>query len=61
MKVNILLMKSKKIKSAERNPGIKRAIENALKAVDKRKSKCTVTMFVYIDGDPESEKIFFLN
>lgn len=54
-------MKSKKIKSAERNPGIKRAIENALKAVGKNKSKCTVTMFVYIDGDPESEKIFFLN
>lgn len=53
-------MKSKRIKK-ERNPGIKRAIENALNAVGKNKSKCTVTMFVYIDGDPESEKIFFLN
>lgn len=60
MKVNIQLMKSKRIKK-ERNPGIKRAIDNALKAVGKNKSKCTVTMFVYIDGDPESEKIFFLN
>jgi hypothetical protein len=60
MKVNIQLMKSKFMKK-ERNPGIKRAIDAAISELNTGNGGCTVTMFVYIDGDPNSEKVIFLN
>ena len=60
MKVNIQLMKSKLMKK-ERNPGIKRAIDAALLELNSGNSSGTMTLFVYIDGDPISQKVIFLN
>ena len=60
MKVNIQLMKSKIMKK-ERNPGIKRAIDAALLELNTGNSSGTMTLFVYIDGDPISQKVIFLN
>lgn len=60
MKVNIQLMKSKLMKK-ERNPGIKRAIDAALLELNTGNSSGTMTLFVYIDGDPISQKVIFLN
>ena len=60
MKVNIKLMKSKLMKK-ERNPGIKRAIDAALLELNTGNSSGTMTLFVYIDGDPISQKVIFLN
>jgi hypothetical protein len=60
MKVNIQLMKSNLMKK-ERNPGIKRAIDAALLELNTGNSSGTMTLFVYIDGDPISQKVIFLN
>lgn len=45
-----------------KNPVLKRAIDSAFK-VTKRKGagKGTVIMFVYIDGDPDCDKVIFLS
>jgi hypothetical protein len=45
----------------ERNPGIKRAIDAALLELNTGNSSGTMTMFVYIDGDPIYQKVIFLN
>ena len=60
MRVNIQLMKSKFMKK-ERNPCIKRAIDAALLELNTGNGGCTVTLFIYIDGDPISQKVIFLN
>jgi len=56
MKVKIHIMKSKKF---DTNHGIRKAVQKALEEYNF--NRCTTIMFVYIDGDPMSEKIIFLN
>lgn len=58
MKLNIHIMKSRKINDKQTNR-IKRAAQIAF--VEYELSRCTTIMFVYIDGDPILQKIIFLN
>lgn len=52
MKCKIQVLNFSKIKK-ERNPGIKRALENA--------PLYSVILRIYIDGDPEYKRKVFLN
>ena len=58
--MNIETYKFKNIK-VERNPGIKRAIDNALNELLEQHPPYVGIMFVYIDGDPIYQKRIFLN
>lgn len=59
MKCRLEVLKFRKSFKKERNPGIKRAIENALDAW--YPPSHTVDMYIYIDGDPEHVRRVFLN
>lgn len=61
MEVRIQIMKPKKIKSEkEINPGVRKAVQSAVNELHV-KSRCFVEFYVYIDGDPISQKIIYLN
>ena len=60
MKVNIEIMKLKKLK-LERNPGIKRAIDNALNELLEQHPPYVSIMWIYIDGDPIYQKRIIIN
>lgn len=61
MEVRIQIMKPKKIKSeAEVNARIRNAVQSAVNELSV-KNRCFVEFYVYIDGDPISEKIIYLN
>lgn len=58
MKVNIQLLNLKKV-TQEKNPGIQRAIKNALDELNP--DKCYRELWNYIDGDPVHIRKLFLN
>lgn len=62
MEVRIQIMKPKKIKSEkEINPGVRKAVQSAMNELKGVKHRCFVEFYVYIDGDPISQKIIYLN